>query len=71
MDNRIHSEPSTVTAEEGAVAQDGPDGVAVTFEPGAAVETGHRLIDQGLKAERDKELWPGGKRGANPPGSDG
>ena len=58
MDNKIHDEPSTVTDDDGQVDQDGPDGVAVSFEPGAAIETGHRLIEKGLKASREK---PDGK----------
>lgn len=55
MDSRIHREPSDITNDEGQVTQEGPDGVAVAFEPGAAVETGHRLIEKGLAAERTRD----------------
>jgi hypothetical protein len=54
MDNRVHEKPGDVTAEAGQVDQDGPDGVAVSYRPGAAVETGHRLIEKGLLAERQR-----------------
>jgi hypothetical protein len=60
MDSRIHNEPSNVTDEDGQVDQDGPDGVSVSYEPGAAIETGHRLIEKGLSAERQRE-----KKGAS------
>jgi len=43
-------EPSKVEAEDGQVFVDGPDGVAVVLTPEAALETGNRLIDQGLTA---------------------
>jgi hypothetical protein len=43
--------PSEVTAEEGDVIIDGPDGVAVTMTPDAAIETSHRLLKAGLLAQ--------------------
>jgi hypothetical protein len=67
MDSKIHDEPSDVTAEAGQVDQDGPDGVAVSFMPGAAIETGHRLIEKGLKAEREKPDGTGIRRPTPPP----
>src|SRR5205085_1107354 len=39
----LHDEPSKVDAEEGEVIVDGPDGVAVSLTPEAAIETSHRL----------------------------
>lgn len=51
---KVHDEPSDVIAEAGEVIQSGPGNVAVSFKPGAAIETGHRLIDKGLKAERER-----------------
>ena len=39
-----HSEPSDVTAEQGIVIVEGPDGVAVTLTADAAEETGKRMI---------------------------
>ena len=46
-----HKDPSTVAAEEGDVIVDGPDGVAVTLTPEAAIETSNRLLDSGLEAQ--------------------
>lgn len=48
---RVHDEPSDVAAEDGMVIVDGPNGVAVTLTPSAAVETSHRLLDGGLEAQ--------------------
>jgi hypothetical protein len=44
------SEPSEVAAEEGEVIVDGPDGVAVSLTPEAALETSDRLLKGGLAA---------------------
>lgn len=49
--NKTHDEPSQVTAEEGEVMIDGPDGVAVTVTPEAALETSERLLKGGLTAK--------------------
>jgi hypothetical protein len=43
-------EPSDVGAEEGEVIVDGPDGVAVSLTPDAALETSDRLLKGGLAA---------------------
>ena len=43
-------DPSEVSAEEGEVLVDGPDGVAVSFTPEAAAETSHRLLFGAAKA---------------------
>jgi hypothetical protein len=43
-----------VSAEAGQVVQDGPGPVAVSYTPAAAIETGHRLIEKGLLAERQR-----------------
>ena len=51
MDTRAHDEPSEVEAEDGDVLVDGPDGVAVTLTPEAAIETGERLFAGGIKAQ--------------------
>ena len=50
MDKRIHDEPSEVSAAEGTVVVDGPDGVAVTLTPDAAAETASRLEDKSAVA---------------------
>lgn len=51
MDNKLHDEASTVTAEHGQVLVDGPDGVAVSMTPDAAVETSDRLLDAAVEAQ--------------------
>jgi hypothetical protein len=51
MENAPHNEPSEVTAEEGEVMMDGPNGHAVSFTPEAALETSERLLRGGLKAQ--------------------
>jgi hypothetical protein len=48
--SRTYDEPSTVGAEEGEVIVDGPDGVAVSLTPDAAIETSDRLLDGALTA---------------------
>lgn len=48
--NAPHKQPSHVTAEEGEVNVDGPDGVATSFTPDAAEETGHRLVHAATEA---------------------
>jgi hypothetical protein len=44
MEKHVYNEPSKVTAEDGDVSIDGPDGVAVTLTPEAAAETSDRLL---------------------------
>ena len=51
MENKLHDEPSTVTAEHGQVMVDGPDGVAVSLTPDAAVETSDRLLEAAVEAQ--------------------
>jgi len=50
MMEKTHDRPSEVAAEDGQVIVDGPDGVAVTFTPEAAAETGDRLLFNSAKA---------------------
>lgn len=52
---KLHNKPGTATPDAGEVSQDGPGGTAVSYTPGAALETGHRLIDAGLEAERQQD----------------
>jgi hypothetical protein len=49
--DKIYNEPSEVTAEKGEVLVDGPDGVAVSLTPEAAVETSNRLLDGAAHAQ--------------------
>jgi hypothetical protein len=51
---RSHSQPSEVTAEQGQVLVEGPDGVAVSLTPDAAEETGRRLISAASEARRQE-----------------
>lgn len=57
---RAHDEASRVQAVDGEVIVDGPDGVAVTFTPEAALETGQRLLDMGLMAAGQRLQRKGG-----------
>ena len=49
-DSKVHDEPSRVAAEDGTVIVDGPDGVAVSLTPEAAIETSDRLLQAGTHA---------------------
>ena len=51
MDNKLHDEPSVVTAEHGQVLVDGPDGVAVSLTPDAAAETSDRLLHAAAESQ--------------------
>jgi len=48
--DRIYDEASEVEAEDGEVLVDGPDGVAVSLTPDAAIETSDRLLDGAMTA---------------------
>ena len=50
------NEPSEVEAEDGEVVVDGPDGVALSFTPAAAIETSERLLEGGLAARGQQIL---------------
>ncbi len=52
--DRTYDEPSEVSAEEGEVVVDGPDGVAVSLTPDAAAETSQRLLIGAAKAQGQK-----------------
>lgn len=49
---KAYDEPTTVTATDGEVTLDGPDGVAVSMTPDAAATTGRRLSDAAGEARR-------------------
>ena len=51
MTEKTYDEASNVDAEDGDVVVDGPDGVAVSLTPEAAIETSDRLLDAGLMAQ--------------------
>ena len=50
MNSKPHDEPSTVTAAEGEVLVDGPNGHAYSFTPEAAAETSDRLLEGAAEA---------------------
>lgn len=52
----VHSEPSKVSADDGAVAMDGPDAVDVQLSPEAAEETADRLTDEAVMARGQRRL---------------
>ena len=51
---RLLDEPGDVSAEEGEVLLDGPDGIAISLSPHAAHITGERLIAAAKEARRQK-----------------
>ena len=51
-----YDEPSDVTAEEGAVAVEGPDNVDVAMTPEAAEETSERLSSEAVRARGQRRL---------------
>lgn len=51
-------QPSDVTAESGEVNVDGPDGVAASFTPDAAEETGRRLLGAATEARSQAPAPP-------------
>ncbi|HEX9933249.1 MAG TPA: hypothetical protein VGB08_10445 [Allosphingosinicella sp.] len=55
MDDKIYNEATDVTARDGAVVLDGPDGVDVSVTPEAAEETSNRLFDAAAEA-RGQEI---------------
>jgi hypothetical protein len=55
MDRQIHDQPSEVSAEQGEVMVDGPNGVAVSLTPDAAEETSRRLMFGAGEARGQRE----------------
>jgi hypothetical protein len=52
----IYEQPSKVSADEGAVAVEGPDDVEVRLTPEAAEETADRLTDEAVMARGQRRL---------------
>ena len=57
MNEKItYDHPSKVSADDGAVAMDGPDAVDVQLTPEAAEETADRLTDKAVVARGQRRL---------------
>ncbi len=50
----VHSEAGLATAEHGIVMLDGPNGVAVSMTPSAALATGEGLVAAARLAEKQR-----------------
>jgi len=55
-DKKPYDEASEVTAEDGQVMIDGPDGVAVSLTPEAAIDTSERLADKAAEAAGQRRM---------------
>jgi hypothetical protein len=67
MDGKAYDTPSKVTAEEGEVMIDGPDGVAFSLTPEAAAETSDRLLEQAALARGQEMMDKKRKNGPSRP----
>lgn len=56
MPKEVYSKPSNVQGYGGEVMVEGPDGVDVSFTPEAAIITGTRLINEGVKLVASEKL---------------
>lgn len=56
MNDKAYDMPSNVTAEDGEVMVDGPDGVAFSLTPDAAAETSDRLLEEAAIARGQEAL---------------
>lgn len=61
MRKKTYDKPSTVTASDGQVLMDGPDGVDVALTPDAAFETADRLTDSAIAASGEERLRQAGE----------
>ena len=59
----VFAKPSDVSAEDGVVNVDGPDGVDVGLTPEAAFETSNRLLDGATEAAGQRHHGEDGKSG--------
>lgn len=51
MSAKPYSVPSKVSAEDGEVVVDGPNGFVLSFTPEAAIETSDRLLEAAAEAK--------------------
>ena len=71
MPKKPYDIASEVSAQDGDVLVNGPDGVDVALTPGAAIETSDRLLSGALEAQgqrvetrgQNERKKPGGKSG--------
>ena len=54
--DKVYDDASHVVADKGEVLVDGPDGVAVSLTPEAALETSERLLDAGAIARHQRQM---------------
>lgn len=57
--DKVYDDASEVHAVKGEVTVDGPDGVAVSLTPEAAVETAARLEANGIRAAGQRRVAEG------------
>ncbi len=55
-DPTVYPDPSDITAVDGSVKLDGPDGVDVSLTPEAAEETAQRLETESVRARGQRRL---------------
>jgi osmotically-inducible protein OsmY len=55
-DDELYDQATKVTAEQGEVVLDGPDGVDVKLTPDAAEETADNLIEGAVEARGQRRL---------------
>jgi hypothetical protein len=59
MSMKAHDVPTNVTAEEGEVMLDGPDGLAVSFTPEAASKSASAIAEAASRAQlQSKDRQP-------------
>jgi hypothetical protein len=57
MKDKLYDEATEVSATDGEVLLDGPDGVDVKVTPEAAEQTADNLIKGAVKARGQRRLW--------------
>jgi hypothetical protein len=55
-DTELFNEATKVTAQNGEVVLDGPDGVDVKLTPEAAEETGDSLLEESVRARDQRRM---------------
>ena len=54
--DQVYDEASKVAAKDGEVKVKGPDAVDVSLSPEAAIETGDRLAEEGVRAAGQRRI---------------